>query len=62
MCMDGVLDVICLIYSDTIWGLNDAYIEIGELRTFLGYQREVIVDPRKELFEEMNALSLSISL
>ena len=45
MCKDGVLDVIFLVYADSIWVLDDAYIEIGELRNFLGGQREVLVEP-----------------
>ena len=48
----GVLDVRCLIYTDAIWGLDDAYIEIGYLMTFLGGHREVTVDTCKEVFEE----------
>ena len=38
----------CMIYADTIWGLDDAYIEIGELRALLGGYRELIVDTCKD--------------
>ena len=51
---DGVIDVRCLIYADATWGLDDAYIEIGELRNFLGGHREVFVDSCKEVFEEVD--------
>ena len=44
----------CLIYADDIWGLDDVYIEIGDLRTFLGGHREALVDPCKEFFEEVD--------
>ena len=35
----------CLIYVGSILVLNGAYIEIGELSTFLGGHREVLVEP-----------------
>ena len=54
MCKYGVLDVIYLLYADSIWGFYYAYIEIGYLRTFLGGHREALVDPCKEFFEEVD--------
>ena len=51
----GALDVICIVYDDVVWILNDAKIEIGEFRNFLGAHREVFVDPRKEVFEEVDS-------
>ena len=56
MCKDGFLDVRCLICADAVWGFYDAYIEIGNLRTFLGGHREVFVYPCKELFEEVDSV------
>ena len=47
--------VSCLIYADAIWGLDDAYIEIGELSNLLVGYTEVPVDPFKEVFEEVGA-------
>ena len=46
-CKYGVLDVICILYADAIWGLYYAYIDIGYLRTFVVGHRELLVDPRK---------------
>ena len=43
----------CLIYVGSILVFNGAYIEIGELSTFLGGHREVLVEPWKEVFEEV---------
>ena len=42
----------CLIYADDIWGLDDVYIDIGDLRTFLRGNREVVFKPFKEIFEK----------
>ena len=44
----------CLIYSDAVWRLYDEYIEIGELRNFLGGHREVFFDTCKEVFKEVD--------
>ena len=52
MCKDSVLYAICLIYADTVRILNYAFIEIGELRNFLGCHRELFVDTCKGVFEE----------
>ena len=46
--------MIFLIYDDDTYILNDAYIEIGEFRTFLGGHSGVFVEPYKEVFEELN--------
>ena len=51
MCKDGVLDVRCLIYVDTIWVWDDECIEIGELMNFLGGHREVFFESYKEVLE-----------
>ena len=48
MYKDGVLDVSCMIYDNARWGLDYAYIDIGELMPFL---RGHI-----ELFEEMDSV------
>ena len=40
----------CLTYADAVCRLDDAYIEIGELRKFLGGHRGVFVEPCKEVF------------
>ena len=50
------MDVRCLIYDDNTWGLNDAYIEIGELGNFLEGNREVFVYTCKEVFEYMDSV------
>ena len=50
LCKYSVLDFRYLIYSNAIWVLDDAYIEIGELRKFLGGHRGVFVEPCKEVF------------
>ena len=42
-----------MIYSDDIWGFNYMYIEIGDLRTFLGGHMEALVDPWQYVFEEV---------
>ena len=52
---DGVLYMICLIYTNTIWGLDDAYIEIEELRIFLGGHREVFYYIYKEVFADVDS-------
>ena len=49
------MDLRCLIYTDSIWGLYNAYIEIGELRTFIGGHRELFFDSCKEVFEEVDS-------
>ena len=42
------------IYTDPIWELYDAYIEIGDMSILLGGQREVIADTCTEVFEEVD--------
>ena len=37
-------------YANDIWGLDDIYIEIRKLRTFLEGHRELFVDTFKEIF------------
>ena len=44
-----------LVYDDSIWGSNCVFIEIGYLWNSLGGHREVIVDTRKEILEELCA-------
>ena len=51
MCKDGVLDVICLVYDDALYILNEAYIEIVEFSIFLGGHRKVSFDTIKEVIE-----------
>ena len=48
LCKYGVLNVRFILYADSIWGLDYAYIDIGELMPFL---RGHI-----ELFEEMDSV------
>ena len=50
-----VLDVICLVYNDSIWRFNNAYIEIGEFWTFLDVHRELIFDTSKEVLKDEGA-------
>ena len=56
MCEDGVLDSRFMIYDYAIWGLYDAYIYIGEMSTFLGSQRELFVEPCREVFEGLDSV------
>ena len=56
MYKDDLLIVICLVYGYSIWIFNDAYIEMGEFWTFLLCHREVLVDTRKEVLEELGDL------
>ena len=55
MYKDCVLDVIYLVYAHSIWIFNDGKVEIGELWTFLGGHREVLVDTNKEMMEEVGS-------
>ena len=55
MCKDGVLYVIYMVYVDPIWILNDVQDNMGELWNLLRGHRELPVDSRKELLEDMGA-------
>ena len=45
----------CLVNTYPMWILNYVQVNIGELWTFLGGHREVLVYPRKEVLEEVGS-------
>ena len=47
--------MICLVNDCPMWRLNNVQVKIGEFWNFLGVNREVLVDPIKEILEEMGA-------
>ena len=53
---DDVLGVICLVNAYSIWTSNDPQVDIGELWTFLGGHKEVLIQPIKEVLEEVGAV------
>ena len=52
---DVVLDVGCLIYSDNMWGIGEAQIQVVQLWDFFGSYWKVIDKTSKELFEQLRA-------
>ena len=47
--------MICMVNGDTMLKLNDMQVQIGQFWTFLGGNNELIVNPLKEILEEVGA-------
>ena len=52
---DHALDVRCLIYADTMWQLDKAYIQVLNLWNIFVSNGKVLVNHSKEIFEDFGS-------